>query len=124
MSFTDDMRKMLGSYEEIPREGQKKSNPAKENSLEMPKSDLEKMMNSYEKVPREEQKKTDPVQKKTEGIVKEVKAIQDMRRILYLLEKKIRGTLAEADKQEIRESMERWEGSMEILCEYAGGDKI
>lgn len=119
MSFTDDMKKMLGSYEGISRDGQKKSNPVKEDSHEISKSDMDKMLNSYEREPRKEQKKEDSDKEKAEGISGKIKAIQDMRRVLYFIEKKVRGTLTEEDKQEVKDRMEQWENSMEILYQYA-----
>lgn len=112
----------LKSFKEIPRAEQKVGKDSAKESDSKQGKDMDKLLGTYEKIPREKKEKTDMALNADKETSKEELAIRDMRRILYFLEKKVRGTLAESDEQEIKASREQWENSMKILCEYAEGE--
>lgn len=104
MSFTDEM---LRSFEELPRETGEGKDSGRESGrkalgTEASTADVEAVS----------------APGKGEGTSREEKAIRDMRRVLFFLEKKVRGTLSGADRQEIRDSTEEWTESMEVLRRY------
>ena len=111
--------KLLKTFEEIPREKQDRGVSVEETGRKRAEKDIDRLLETYKEVPREGQKKPGQVLEDANGRQKEEQAIRDMRRILYFIEKKIRGTLAEADQQEIKASTEQWEESMKVLCKYA-----
>ena len=84
--FEDDILKM---YENIPREAKKK--------------DAEKNLKSFETIPRKEK------------VSREDTAIADIKELVQYLEKQVKGTLQETDKQKIRQKKEEYKKSLEIL---------
>ena len=102
MSYIDEMIKSF----EIPREGQKGAASGKENSREKNGSAADMHSASYGNTEQETKQGAASGTGKEEEDSKELKAIRDMRRVLYFLEKKVRGTLSEADRQEIKENRE------------------
>lgn len=87
---------LLKTFENIPREQNMKAFEANSDK-EIPKA--------FTKI-----KKKEAVEKSREEA-----AIQDMRRVLYFMEKKLKGEMSESDKEEIKKSTERWKESMEVL---------
>ena len=92
--FEDDILKM---YENIPREAKKKD--AEKNGN---KETLNKLK-SFETIPRKEK------------VSREDTAIADIKELVQYLEKQVKGTLQETDKQKIRQKKEEYKKSLEIL---------
>ena len=102
-SLNDDILKMFGS---IPRESDKKEE--KEDNKETVNRSLhsglaDDMLKSFETIPRQD---------KTS---KEDAAIADIKEMVQYLEKQVKGTLQESDKQKIRQKKEAYKASIEIL---------
>lgn len=96
--------KIMGSFEEI----------LLKTFENMPR---EQKMKAFEANSDEEIPKGSTKNKKKEAAEKsrEEAAIQDMRRVLYFMEKKLKGEMSESDKEEIKKSTDRWKESMEVL---------
>lgn len=71
----------------------------------------EKILKSFKEIPRDEN-------------LKELQAIKEMRKLLYFMEKKIKGQLEEKEKKEIKENAEHFEESIDVLRKYIVGGYI
>ena len=118
VSFTDGILKSFG---ELPREKQEKKGFGRESGWKEPENDTEILRESYGKTKRETHMEAVSASGDETGTFREEKAIRDMRRVLYFMEKKVRGVLSETDRQEIRDSMEQWADSVEVLHQYVEG---
>ena len=102
--FEDDILKM---YENIPREAKKKDAEKNGNKETLNKplnlSFLDELLKSFETIPRKEK------------VSREDTAIADIKELVQYLEKQIKGTLQETDKQKIRQKKEEYKKSLEIL---------
>ena len=92
--FEDDILKM---YETIPRE-------KRDGNTEISdKNYVGKLLKSFETIPRKEK------------VSREDTAIADIKELVQYLEKQVKGTLQETDKQKIRQKKEEYKKSLEIL---------
>ena len=96
--FEDDI---LNMFETIPRESKKKDTEktANKETLNNPLN----LLKSFETIPRKEK------------VSREDTAIADIKELVQYLEKQIKGTLQETDKQKIRQKKEEYKKSLEIL---------
>ncbi|HJC10636.1 MAG TPA: hypothetical protein H9935_07435 [Candidatus Blautia merdigallinarum] len=102
--FEDDILKM---YENIPREAKKKDAEKNGNKETLNKplnlSFSDELLKSFETIPRKEK------------VSREDTAIADIKELVQYLEKQVKGTLQETDKQKIRQKKEEYKKSLEIL---------
>lgn len=103
-SFNNDLLKM---YECIPRDSKKKETEKdgnKENvNMSLISDFADEIIKSYETIPRQDK------------IYKEDAAIADVKEMVLYLEKQVKGTLQESDKQKIRQKKAAYKASIETL---------
>ena len=110
--------KILKDFENIPREQKNNINEVKEKTTSDSFKNMTEGFESISKDTASEDSKDDGQQEKGTDIVKEKKAIKDMRRLLALLEKRIIGKLDEKDTQEIHDNARQWVESIAVLRKY------
>lgn len=94
-AFTDLASKMLDDYKKIPRD-EKLSKEASEKV----KEEIRKSMGGQSNVTEKS---------------KEILAVQDMRELLDLIEKKVLGKLTDQDQELMRKKVKQWEKSINLL---------
>ncbi|HIS48600.1 MAG TPA: hypothetical protein IAB46_13815 [Candidatus Scybalocola faecigallinarum] len=105
-SFMDVVSESLGINESIPRESDKKEEKEDNKGTvnwSLHSGLMDDMLKSFETIPRQD---------KTS---KEDAAIADIKEMVQYLEKQVKGTLQESDKQKIRQKKESYKASIEIL---------
>lgn len=105
MSNIDELLRSFGT---IPRESTEGSTgmPGKEAVADNKKSSTANiLLKSFENIPRQEKSS------------REDAAIADMKELVEYLEKTVKGTVQETDKQKIRQKKEEYQKSIKILAD-------
>lgn len=71
---------------------------------------IHRMLDSYKNIPRDTDKEDEDSE--------QIKAIENLRKLLDYMEKHLRGVLSDRDKVEIKKNADKWKKSISVLKNY------